>query len=147
MRVVSALVLVPLHDVDHPVLPCRRVPPLRNVREAHHLGEFLVYSPATGGFVRDLVEHVREIMHGIDNPSYVRLLKALNPRVEGKHLIVDDRSDVDAVDVVEVMEWMTLDAVWGWTEMQRPALEQHHPDVDAGLTGGDDAFAQAIKEC
>src|SRR5262245_48812738 len=146
MLVVTALVLVPLHDVDHPVLPFRRVPPLVNTREAHHLGEFLVYSAAARRLVRDLVEDVREIMHGIDNPAYVCLLKALNPRVERKDLIVGDRSDVDAVDVVEVMEWMALDAVWGWTQMQRPALEQHHADVDAGVTGSDDAFPQAIKE-
>ena len=50
-----------------------------------------------------------------------------------------------AVDVVGGVEWMAFDVVRRGGEVQGPAIEQHHRDVDARVARGDHPLAEAVE--
>jgi hypothetical protein len=109
MRCVALVPLVPPDGVDHPVLPRRRVTDRcldgRAVRHPDDVGVL------ARRLVCDLVEHVGEVVHGVDDLVYVGHLERLDAGVDRQHLVVDDRGDPDAVHVVRRMERVAGDVV------------------------------------
>jgi hypothetical protein len=82
----------------------------------------------------------------VDDLADVGLLDHLDLRIERQDLQVIDRRRADPVDVVRRVERMAFDVV-GWrAQVQRPAFEEHHADVDAGVAGLDDPFSQPVEE-
>ena len=143
VRVVAPAALVLLHRVDDPVLPLRGVTD-RGVDD-HAVGHLHRLGVHARGLVRNLVEHVREVVHGVDDLADVGLLQRAYPRVEWQHLVVDDRGDRDVVDVVARVERMSLDVVGQRGEVEAEAFEEHHRHVDASRAGRYDTVAQALE--
>src|SRR5215213_555871 len=144
MRVVTHLTFVSLDGVDHPVLPLGGVSDRRIYRGA--VGEHYCVGRLPGGFVRHLIQDIGKIMNGIDHLADVRQLESLDPGVERENLIVEDRVDANAIDVVGGVERMSLNVVRGSGQMEAEAFKQHDGCVDAGSAGGQHTFAKSIEE-
>jgi hypothetical protein len=118
VAVVAPLPLVAPDELHHPVLPpggiTNRPGQRRHARKPNRFGVF------PRRLVRDLVQDVRQVVHGVHHLAQVGLLNRLNPRVERKDLVVDDRADRDLVDVVAGAERVTLDVVRCRAQMQAP---------------------------
>src|SRR5919108_1465720 len=84
-------------------------------------------------------------MEGIDYFMDVRFLERLNARIERQDLVIDDRIDRDAVDIVPGVEGMSLYIVGRGAKVKGPTVEQHHSDIDALVPRGHDIFAEAVK--
>ncbi len=132
-----------LEDVDHPVLPRRRVGARgverRPVRHGHDVGGH------ARRLVGDLVQHVGEVVHGVDDVADVGLLQDLDRRIERQLLVVDDRPDVDAVDVVRAVERVTGDVRRDLGQVHAEPFEQHHRCVQPGRAGGRDPLAEPLE--
>jgi hypothetical protein len=81
----------------------------------------------------------------VDHVTDVRVLDSLDQRVEWQHLQVVDGGRGYAVDVVAGVERVALDVVRCGAEVQGPAVEEHDPDVDARLAGGDHPLPQPLE--
>jgi hypothetical protein len=132
--------------VDDPVLPRRGVAPLGRARLAQRLGEGRVGPPPARGLIGHLPQQVGQVVEGVDHLVDVGLLEGLDARVQRQDLVVEDRADPDPVDVVGGVEGVTLDVVRRRAEVQGPAVEQHHRDVDASRARGDDTVAEPVEE-
>jgi hypothetical protein len=144
--VIAHPLLVALDGVDHPVLPGGGVAPLGRGREAKQLSEGGVDLPAARGLIRHLPEKIRQVVKGVDDLADIGLLQRLDARVQRQDLVVQDRADPDPVEVVGRVEGVPFDVVGRRAEVQGPAVEEHHPDVDAAPAGGDDAVAEPLEE-
>jgi hypothetical protein len=140
--VVALPPLVLPDERDHPVLPAGGVPRLERAGQAQRRGHLLGEAPPARRLVRHLVEHVGQVVDGVDDLAEVRLLERLDARVERELLILDDGGDADPVDIVGGVERMAPDVVRRRAEVEAPALEEHHRDVDARVAGGGDPVAE-----
>ena len=52
-------------------------------------------------------------MNSVDHLADVGLLRSLDPGIERKNLVVEDRGDSDVIDVVGRVERVTLDVLGG----------------------------------
>jgi hypothetical protein len=82
MRLVPTFLFVPLHDVDHPVLPLGRVAPLGHLVLPEVSRELEIDLPAPGRLVRDLPQDVGEIVDRVDDLLDVAFLELLDAGVE-----------------------------------------------------------------
>ena len=102
------------------------------------------------GFVADFVEHVVQIVDGVDDPAEVSLL-------EGEHLLAHGRGHqriefqaaavpvgigIDPIHVVGSVEGMIGPGI---QELDRPAFKEHDRGVRAPLAGRLDARPQALE--
>jgi len=97
--------------------------------------------------VGDLVEHVVQVVHGVDDLAHVRFLNRrdllVGQLVHLQALAVTVGVAVDAIDVIAGMKRMALPGAFG--ELHGPALEEHHGDVDAPLAGCAQAAAEPVE--
>jgi hypothetical protein len=107
--------------------------------ESYHV--ILPVSGVDGGLVGDFVEHVVQIVDGIDYFSDVGFLqpgdRGHGEAVHLPALTIPVRIAVDAVDVVRPMvrvEWPRIAVA---VVVDAPALEEHDADVDPLLAGLD----------
>src|SRR5688572_10220853 len=84
-------------------------------------------------------------MEGVNDLVDVRLLQRPNTRVEREYLIINDRLDRGAIDIVHSVERVTFDMIWRGAEVEGPAVEEHDPNVDALITCGNDPLSKPFK--
>jgi len=84
-------------------------------------------------------------MNSVDHLADVGLLKSLDPGIERKNLVVEDRGDSDVIDVVGRVERVTLNVVGGVSQVQAETFEEHDRCIDAVTSGCDDPFAKSIE--
>ena len=110
-----------MDEVDHVVLPFRG---------------------GRNGLVRDLVEHVVEVVDRIDDFADVFLLLRRDRR-DLERVGGVAGSGIDSIDVVAAVERIAIRRVT--VELQRIPLKEHDRDVDPAIPGGDDAGAEAVE--